>query len=179
MLTELRTWPGRRRMIAAGVAVTVFAGLTVASGSAAVVAASPVFPGAWWAYLVTAVGTGLIGLVVASYFDAPIGGEATRCDVRWPVLGLIALFLTTELREAVPLISSGVRPVVAVAALALLLWALLERLGSEHRAVAGRSADSEDGEVCTTCKPLFPAPRRSQGTSESTQPATRRNSNPS
>ena len=159
MLTELRTWPGRRRMIAAGVAVTVFAALTVASGSVAVASGSLEFPGAWWAYAVTVVGAALVGLVVASYFDAPIGGEATRCDARWPVLGLIAFYLTTELRETVPLISEAVRPVVAVAAIALLVWALLERLGSEHRAVAGRSDGSPDGEVCTTCKPLFPAPR--------------------
>ena len=156
MLTELRTWPKRRRMIAAGVAALVLAVLTLGSGSVAVTGGSPVFPGAAWAYAATVVGAGLIGLVVASYFDAPIGGEATRCDVRWPVLGLIAFYLTTELREAVPLISDAVRPVVAVAAIALLGWALLERLGSEHRAVADRE---QDGEVCTTCKPLFPAPR--------------------
>lgn len=162
LLTELRTWPSRRRMIAAGVAASVLAVLTLASGSVAVVDGSLVFPGAPWAYLVTVVGAGLIGLVVASYFDAPIGGEATRCDVRWPVLGLIAIYLTTELRESVPLISDAVRPVVAVAAIALLVWALLERLGSEHRAVADRSEHGEVGEVgevCTTCKPLFPAPR--------------------
>ena len=158
MLTELRTWPGRRRMIAAGVAAAVLAMLTLASGAVAVVGGSLVFPGAPWAYAVTIVGAGLIGLVVASYFDAPIGGEATRCDVRWPVLGLIAFYLTTELHEAVPLISDAVRPVVAVAAVALLVWALLERLRSEHRAVSDRDQD-QDGEVCTTCKPLFPAPR--------------------
>ncbi|HSP76736.1 MAG TPA: hypothetical protein VLO31_11065 [Cryobacterium sp.] len=159
MLTELRTWPKRRRMIAAGVAASVLAVLNLASGSVAVAGGSLVFPGAGWAYAVTLVGAGLIGLVVASYFDAPIGGEATRCDVRWPVLGLIAIYLTTELREAVPLISDAIRPVVAVAAIALLGWALLERLGSEHRAVAERGEDGADGEVCTTCKPLFPAPR--------------------
>ena len=159
LLTELRTWPSRRRMIAAGVAASVLAVLTLASGSVAVVDGSLVFPGARWAYLVTVVGAGLIGLVVASYFDAPIGGEATRCDVRWPVLGLIAVYLTTELREAVPLIAAAVRPVVAVAAIALLAWALLERLGIEHRAVDDRSVNGEDGEVCTTCKPLFPATR--------------------
>jgi hypothetical protein len=156
MLTELRTWPGRRRMIAAGVAASALAVLALASGSVAVAGGSLVFPGAVWAYALTVVGAGLIGLIVASYFDAPIGGEATRCDVRWPVLGLIAVYLTTEVREAVPLISDAVRPVVAVAAIALLVWALLERLGSEHRVVSDREAD---GEVCTTCKPLFPATR--------------------
>ncbi|TFC91191.1 MULTISPECIES: hypothetical protein [Cryobacterium] len=159
MLTGLRTWHGRRWMIAAGVAAAALVVLTLATGSVAVAGGSLVFPGAAWASAVTVVGVGLIGLVAGSYFDAPIGGEATRCDVRWPVLGLIAVYLTTELREAVPLISDAVRPVVAVAALALLMWALLERLGREHRAVAGRSEIGGDGEVCTTCKPLFPEPR--------------------
>ncbi|TFC59732.1 hypothetical protein E3O62_08450 [Cryobacterium sp. TMT2-15-1] len=157
--TELRTWPRRRRMVAAGIGAAAFTALTLASGSVAVAGGSLMFPGAVWAYAVTVVGAGLIGLVVASYFDAPIGGEATRCDVRWPVLGLIAVYLTTELWEAVPLIAGAVRPVVAVAAIALLVWALLERLGSEHRAVNDRNENDEDGEVCTTCKPLFPATR--------------------
>ena len=157
--TELRIWPRRRRMVAAGIAAATLTALTLASGSVAVAGGSLMFPGAVWAYAVTVVGAGLIGLVVASFFDAPIGGEATRCDVRWPVLGLIAVYLTTELREAVPLIAAAVRPVVAVAAIALLAWALLERLGIEHRAVDDRSENGEDGEVCTTCKPLFPATR--------------------
>ncbi|TFC66880.1 hypothetical protein [Cryobacterium sp. TMT2-4] len=157
--TDLRIWPRRRRMVAAGIAAAALTALTLASGSVAVAGGSLMFPSAVWAYAVTVVGAGLIGLVVASYFDAPIGGEATRCDVRWPVLGLIAVYLTTELREAVPLIAAAVRPVVAVAAIALLAWALLERLGIEHRAVDDRSVNGEDGEVCTTCKPLFPATR--------------------
>lgn len=158
MLTELRTWTSRRAMIAAGIATAVLAALTLASGSVAVVGGSLVFRGALWAYPLTVAGAGLIALVVASYFDAPIGGEATRCDVRWPVLGLIGFYLTTEVRETVPLIADAVRPVVAIAAIVLLVWALLERLGSEHRAVADRQ---EDGEVCTTCKPLFPTRSRS------------------
>ncbi|TFB59384.1 hypothetical protein E3N86_10415 [Cryobacterium sp. Hz7] len=85
--TDLRIWPRRRRMVAAGIAAAALTALTLASGSVAVAGGSLMFPGAVWAYAVTVVGAGLIGLVVASYFDAPIGGEATRCDVRWPVLG--------------------------------------------------------------------------------------------
>ena len=154
--TELRTWPVKRRLIAAGVAGAVVIVLVIASGSVAVTGAAVTLVGAWWSYPVMVFGASLIGLIVASYIDAPIGGEATQCDVRWPLLGLFALYFTTEAREIVPLIPDAIRPVVAAAALALLVWALLERLGSEHRAVADRG---ESGEVCTTCKPLFGAAR--------------------
>lgn len=150
MFTELRSWPAKRRMIAAGVAFAALTVLVVASGTVMVTSGSLTFPGPWWAYAVTVVGAGLAGLVVASYFDAPIGADATMCDVRWPVLGLIAVYLSTDLRTAVPVLDGTVRPVVAAAAVGLLVWALLERLGSERRAT------SEAGEVCTTCRPLFP-----------------------
>lgn len=148
----LRTWPVKRRMIAGGVAVAVTGALVVASGTVGFVGGVVTIPGTWWGYLVVAVGAGLVGLVVASYVDAPIGATATMCDLRWPVLGVISLYLSTELRTAVPLLDGVVRPVFAAAAVALLSWALLERLASEYRA---GTAD-EDGEVCTTCRPLFP-----------------------
>ncbi|MFO7689103.1 MAG: hypothetical protein R6W83_00875 [Cryobacterium sp.] len=163
MPAQLRTWPAQRRLIAAGVFAGVLTVLTVASGSVSLTGSGAAFSGTWWSYAVMVVGAGLIGLIVAGYINAPIGGQATRCDVRWPVLGLLALYFTTEVREAVPLIAQSARPVVAVAALVLLVWALLERLASEHRAV---SESDQGGEVCTTCKPLFPAtPRRSSGVS--------------
>ncbi len=161
---ELRTWPAKRRMIAAGVAVALTVLLVAASGTVEFVGGSIAFPGTWWGYLVVVVGAALVGLVVASYFDAPIGAEATMCDLRWPVLGTIALYLSTDLRTAVPLLDGFVRPVAAVAAIALLAWALLERLTSERSALADRSRDGMadgDGEVCTTCRPLFPTAPRS------------------
>ncbi|TFC84737.1 hypothetical protein E3T24_09890 [Cryobacterium sp. TmT2-59] len=148
---ELRSWSVPRRLIAAGVAAAALVGLTIVSGTLSVIDGAIVFPGAWWGYLLTVVGSGLVGLVVAGYVDAPIGAEATMCDLRWPVLGLIALSLSTDLLTAVPLLEGFVRPVVAVAAVVLLVWALRERLQSEHDATTGA-----DGEVCTTCRPLFP-----------------------
>lgn len=161
MFTELRTWPARRRLIAAGVAIVAFAGVVLASGIVGVADGALSFPGPWWAYLVVAAGTSLVGLVVASYIGTPIGADATLCDTRWPVLGLIALYLATDLNTAVPMITGIARPAVAVAALALLVWALLERLATERRAVARldrASPGQVDGEVCTTCRPLFSRP---------------------
>ncbi|MBG6058137.1 hypothetical protein RCH16_001627 [Cryobacterium sp. MP_M5] len=158
-LTELRTWPATRRMIAGGVSAFVVGALVVASGTVGFAGGSVTFPGSWWGYVVVAAGSGLVGLIVAGYFHAPIGAAATMCDLRWPVLGVISLYLSTDLRTAVPLLAEFVRPVVAVAAIALLVWALLERLAGEYRAVAGRDRSETagaDGEVCTTCRPLFP-----------------------
>ncbi|TFB72654.1 hypothetical protein E3O06_10065 [Cryobacterium glaciale] len=54
--------------------------------------------------------------------------------------------------------TSDVRPYVAAAALALLVWALHERLGSERKATRATLTGSVDGEVCTTCRPLFARP---------------------
>lgn len=162
--SELRTWTAKRRMIAAGVAFALTVALVAASGTVGFVGGSIAFPGTWWGYLVVVLGAALVGLVVAGYFDAPIGAAATMCDLRWPVLGTISLYLSTDLRTAVPLLDGFVRPVVAVAALALLAWALLERLTSEQSALADRDRDGtagEDGEVCTTCRPLFPTAPRS------------------
>ena len=169
MFTELRIWPTRRWIVAVGVAVVAFAGLMITSGMVATADGVLAFPGPWWAYAVAAAGTSVVGLIVASYIATPIGADATLCDLRWPILGLIALHLSTDLRTAVPVLTGAVRPAVAVAAVALLVWALVERLGRERRAIAGGDQaptatgvsgtpvgdDLEDGAVCTTCRPLF------------------------
>lgn len=115
----------------------------------------------WWTVAATALGASLIGLIVASYVGTPIGADATLCDTRWPALGLIALYLTTEVRSLDPIVSGAARPALAAAALALLIWALRERLVSERRATTRReSSESAEGEVCTTCTPLFPRSRK-------------------
>ncbi|MEO6200496.1 MAG: hypothetical protein ABIX44_04950 [Cryobacterium sp.] len=150
MLTDLRTWQASRRRIATGVALAAFALLVLASGIVNVADGALSLPGPWWASAAAAAGAILIGLIGASYVGTPIGADATLCDTRWPVLGLIALYLASDLRTAVPLITGIARPAITIAAIALLVWALLERLRSERRAVA------DDGEVCTTCRPVFP-----------------------
>lgn len=169
MFADLRGWSTRRRLIAAAVAAAVFVALLLASGLLEVAGAPGASP--WWGHALAAVGSGLIGLVVASYIGAPIGADATLCDTRWPVLGLIALYLATDLRSVEPVLTGAVRPVVALAAIALLAWSLRERLGSEHRAMA--DARTEDGATCTTCRPLFPrsVPRGAARESTATNPS--------
>ncbi|GAB3132502.1 hypothetical protein GCM10027057_04890 [Marisediminicola antarctica] len=149
LTADLRSWP----------AVRWFAALAVAVLSAALLVLASALPfagadaGALWSLAAVASGSALTGLIVASYFRTPIGADATLCDLRWPALGLVALHFSTDLRSAEPLLFGAVRPVVAIAAIALLLWALRDRLESERRAT---DADAEaSGEVCTTCRPLF------------------------
>lgn len=159
MFGDLRVWPARRRVIAGGVAIAAFAALILASGTVGVVGGAIAVLGAWWSIPAVAVGSVLIGLVVASYFGTGIGADATLCDTRWPVFGFIALLLATDARTAVPILTGITRPVVAVAAIALLVWALRARLSTERRAQARLSRESEDqpdGETCLTCRPLFP-----------------------
>lgn len=153
MFADLRTWPRRRWLIALGIAVVVFVGLGWTGGFV-----SAAGPATWWTIPVTVAGSALIALIVSSYLGTPIGADATLCDTRWPVLGLIALYLTTEVHSLEPLFSGMVRPALAAAAVALLIWALHERLSSEHKANSVAANGNTDGEVCTTCRPLFSRP---------------------
>ena len=157
VFTDLRVWPARRWMIVAAVAAGAF--IALATGYAP--SAGGAVDALWWAVTATALGASLIGLIVASYIGTPIGADATLCDARWPALGLIALYLTTEVRSLDPVVSGAARPALAAAALTLLIWALHERLASERRVTTRReSSESTDGEVCTTCTPLFPRSRK-------------------
>ncbi|MDJ0349416.1 hypothetical protein [Cryobacterium sp. PH29-G1] len=153
VFADLLTWPVRRWLIALGVAVAVFVGLVLTAGLVSVAG-----PAVWWTVPVTAVGSGLIGLIVSSYLGTPIGADATMCDTRWPILGLIALYLTTEAHSLEPVFSGLARPALAAAAVALLVWALHERLGSENKAMREAASGTADGEVCTTCRPIFTRP---------------------
>lgn len=161
MFTDLRTWPARRGAITAGVAIVAITGLVLTSGLVGVTAGGVAFSGAWWSIPAVVVGSVLVGLIIASYVGTPIGADATLCDTRWPSFGLIALFLATDSRTVAPILTGVTRPVVAAAALVLLVWALRERLASESKATArlNRASVGEiDGEVCATCRPLFPRP---------------------
>jgi len=153
VFADLRSWSLRRWLIALAIAAVVFAALVLSAGFL-----SAAGPSVWWTIPVTAVGSALIGLIVSSYLGTPIGADATMCDTRWPILGLIALYLTTEVHSLEPIFSGIVRPALAAAAVALLIWALHERLSSERKATRAAANGSADGEVCATCRPIFTRP---------------------
>jgi hypothetical protein len=171
VLADLRRWPRRRWLVAAAVASAVIGALILA---ASMVSRAPGLGAPWWAFAAVAIGGILLGLIVAGYFEAPIGAEATVCDLRWPVLGLLGLYLASDASALVPTLTAEVRPAVAVAAVAVLGWGLAERMRGERHALAadrrreaalgagaGPDADdldnATDGDTCSTCRPLFPS----------------------
>ena len=161
-LAELRSWPASRGWIAVGAGVGA-AALLVVTGSL-LTAAAPV---PWWTWMVVAVGAVVFGLVVATFRGAPVGAEPVVCDLRWPVLGFVGLSLATEQATAVPMIDPLVRPVIALAALAVLVYGLVDRMARERRMIAERrrleaGGESAEGLTCTTCRPLFPAHRSTE-----------------
>lgn len=154
----LATWTRGRWATAAGAAVLAAAALVVANG--AFVAAS--LPGALWTAVLVAAGSAAFGLLVGSLVGAPIGAEATACDVRGPLFGMMGLLLATtqsrssllvQLFAGLPLdaIRFGVQPAVGGAAVVLMAAALSSRLRLERDALA----DPAGAQACSTCVPLF------------------------
>ncbi|MHB1234397.1 MAG: hypothetical protein ACYCZK_01860 [Microbacteriaceae bacterium] len=170
-LSQLRGWPRLRWAVVVGVTAVALAGLAAATGMlSGPLGAASVGGLTWWGYPLVLSGAVLASLVVASYVGAPIGAEATVCDTRWPVLGLggVALsaaapsspaFLSTVFSANADSLAGLAQPAVGLAALALLSWALAQRLGQERKATtpAEPGTDQLDGSACTTCRPLFPS----------------------
>lgn len=156
----LRTWRWTR-LVGAVVAAAAAASLAVSVNG---MLDSPAAP--WWSAVILAAGSLLAGLVAGSYIAAPIGAEATLCDTRWLVIGLMGIVLATStgpgtltahlFTGAPPVILAGIiQPVFAVLSLALLGWALRERLGLERLALSPVD-DGDSAGACTSCRPLFP-----------------------
>ena len=147
----LRSWSRAR------VATTI-----VAAGVAAVflMAANGMIAGAgtgWTGYALVAAASILAGFLAGSYVNAPIGAAATLCDLRWPVLGLFGVVWASSTREALP----AVQIAVGMLSLAVMAWALHGRLELERKVTLGRSGTPDsDVDVCTDCRPLFPAKPR-------------------
>ena len=150
----LRSWPRARvatTMAAAGLAgVFLMAANGMISGTGT----------GWTGYALVAAGSVLAGFLAGSYVNAPIGAAATLCDLRWPVLGLFGVVWASSTREALP----SVQVAVGLLSVAVMAWALYGRLELERRATLGRSGSPDsDIDVCTDCRPLFPARPRPQG----------------
>lgn len=165
-----RWLPPVRGLVTAAVAVGVVAalvsnlGLTTEgitwSAVVGLVAGAP-----WWAVPVGTAGAVLVGVIVATYVAAPPGARVTFCDLRWPIIGIIGLSFAIDAPGGEPLVQEmfGVsasttlvlQPVLGLATLALLGWALRKRLALVHAARAAER-DSNALEACETCIPIFP-----------------------
>lgn len=143
-------WSRKRVVTAVVVAAASAVFLLVATG----MPADPV--SVWSGYVSVAAASILAGLLAGSYVDAPTGAAATFCDLRWPVAGLFGVIWANSPREAQP----PVQIAVGVLALAVMTWALHARLILEHRATLAQAEENTELEVCTDCRPLFPAKPR-------------------
>lgn len=151
LLHVLRSWSSAR------VAATV-----VVAGLAAVflMAANGMIAGAgtgWTGYALVAGASILAGFLAGSYVNAPIGAAATLCDLRWPVLGIFGTVWASSTREALP----AVQLAVGLLSIAVMAWTLHGRLELERKVTLGRGGSTDsDVDVCTDCRPLFPAKPR-------------------
>lgn len=159
----LGMWTRTRWGIGATAAVLAAAALVFANGAFAGAAT----PGALWIGLLVLAGSAAMGLLVGSLVGAPIGAEATMCDLRGPLFGMMGLLLATtqgsqsmivQMFAGLPLdtIHFVVQPAVGVAAVVLMTAALSGRLRLERSAIE----DPVNAEACATCTPLFPGRTR-------------------
>ncbi|MDN5894076.1 MAG: hypothetical protein L0H93_08620 [Nocardioides sp.] len=147
MMTALRAWPARR-WCAAVLAAVAFT-LVVAVPTALI--DTPFFgreiPPTWWAWPSLVVSSVLAGMLIASYLadpsDAPADTRADRRATRGGWAGSVLTFFAVGCPVCNKLVlvalgSAGaltwfepVQPLLQVAAVVLLLWALRQRLRGE------------------------------------------------
>ncbi|MEO5315227.1 hypothetical protein PV772_14095 [Pseudarthrobacter sp. CC12] len=140
-------WARKRVVSAIAVAAASAVFLLAATGIAAVPTSG------WTGYVFVAAGSILAGLLAGSYVGAPIGAAATFCDLRWPVAGLLGLVWANTYRGDQP----PAQIAVGILALAVMAWALRARLELERRVSLAPDPGNAEAEVCTDCRPLFPA----------------------
>ena len=142
-LQILRTWTARRWAVASlGAALS-----TLALAIPTALIPNPVFGRAiepeWWSWPVTIVTGILAGLLIATYVAAPAPEEKLDSAGRWGVAGGLVSFFAVgcPVCNKLVLIALGttgavqwfapIQPILAVAAIVLMLWALRSRLRGE------------------------------------------------
>lgn len=150
----LRRWSRARMAVTMAAAGLAAAFLMAANGMVAGAGTG------WTGYALVAAGSVLAGFLAGSYVNAPIGAAATLCDLRWPTLGLFGAVWATSARDASP----SSQTAVGVLSLAVMAWALYGRLELERKVTLGRDGSPDsDVDVCTDCRPLFPAKPQPRG----------------
>lgn len=137
---ELASWPTRRWLLALAVAVAYAAGAGLATDVIAGPVATRVVPPTWWSYPVLALTAGLGGLIAASYLRSSTqpaaqgrtvgGGLLSVLAIGCPAcnkLVILALGTSGALNIWAPL-----QPLIGIASIVLLGWALHVRLTGEE-----------------------------------------------
>lgn len=162
---EIADWPSGRWVVVGAVTILGLlglglGGLALEPNTALAVGPSAPVPG--WLLGLAALGAPLLGLLLATYRGAPIGATPTLCDLRWPAFGAIGLALAVQrptssaILGGLDAMGTATRVSVAVAALAVLTWAIRGRLALERSATAAAAHGDPALTQCSTCRPLFP-----------------------
>jgi len=136
----IRQWPARRWLVAAGVAAM----LAVAAGVPTDVIPNPLasrqVPVAWWNYPVLAVTALLGGLLAAMYVRSRTDHAVTGRSAGGGLLSVLAIGCPACNKLVVLLVGTSgalnlwapLQPLLAIASIALLVWALRARLIAEQ-----------------------------------------------
>lgn len=140
LVRSLRSWPARRWLVALAAA----AGFAVVAGAPTDVIPNPLAdrmePVTWWSYPTLAVGALLGGLVTATYVRSPAATGATSTTTTGGLLSLSAIGCPVCNKLVVLAVGTSgalslwapLQPVLAIASIVLLGWALHRRLGAER-----------------------------------------------
>jgi hypothetical protein len=138
-VADVRGWPARRWLVAVGAA----AAFAVAAGVPTDVIPTPLaqreVPTSWWNYPTLAVTALLGGTLAATYVRFRADHEVTGRIAGGGLLSLLAIGCPACNKLVVLLVGSSgalswwapVQPVLAIASVALLVWALRARLAAE------------------------------------------------
>jgi hypothetical protein len=139
-MASLRSWPARRWAIAVG-AATIFAAV---AGLATDVIANPLayreIPATWWSYPTLAVTSLLGGMLTATYVRSRADRDVTARSAGAGLLSLLAIGCPVCNKLVVLLVGTSgalslwapLQPLLAIASIALLVWALKARLTAER-----------------------------------------------
>jgi hypothetical protein len=136
----VREWSGRRRLIAVGAAV-LFA---LAAGMPTDVIPNPLahrdISATWWSYPVLAVTATLGGMLAATYLHSPADRDVTGRSASGGLLSVLAIGCPACNKLVVVLVGTSgalswwapLQPILAIASIGLLAWALRARLVAEQ-----------------------------------------------
>jgi hypothetical protein len=139
-MASLRQWPGRRWLIAVG-AATLFA---MAAGVPTDVIPNPLahreVPATWWSYPALTATALLGGILAATYVRTRAARDVTGRSAGGGLLSLLAIGCPACNKLVVLLVGTSgalhlwapVQPVLAIASIVLLAWALRARLAAEQ-----------------------------------------------
>ncbi|WP_341952114.1 hypothetical protein [Salinibacterium sp. TMP30] len=141
---NLRGWPVRRWLVAAGTALLTYLVVAVPTDLIDTPVFSREVPPTWWAQPALIITAVLAGLLTATYVSRPENGQSRQSTVRLGGAGAIVSFFAVgcPVCNKLVLIALGtsgalqffepIQPYLAAASIALLVWALTRRLTSEE-----------------------------------------------